>query len=531
MNKADDPARKPAEPSLQGERAGTKIQEMRIPKEVLARFGIATSTAVVGDAQQVLKRYFVNEAEVIIVDEMGSGKYLVREPSVTPEEVNIYKTLMAELFYSQKPSAQPTNTIEFFSGFVDDYAKDPDNTLSEESRKKLLYYIKRDVAGYGLLDVPMNDQNVEEVECGGYAAPITVVQRDFTEYLRLETNIHLSTEEAVGQTVQKLAQRAGKSVTVAYPYADFTLPDGHRGAVTFSNEISLPGSTFDIRKFPADPLTITRLVKNGTISPLMAAYQWLVEENRGFTLITGTVSSGKTTMLNALLSTLHPAAKVFTVEDTPEIRLVHRNWVRFMTRSAYTLGGREVGLFDLVKASLRYRPDYLIVGEVRGEEIQSLVQAAAVGHGALTTIHAESPEAALVRMRSPPLSVGESFIMLIWSFLQMGRITMPDGKQSRRALSITELVPDQKAVSFHLRPIFAWDPQTDTFSPEEAQEVVRRSERLKTIMALRGWTQAGIIDELNTRAETLQGLLDNNLYNYKEVAASLFAFYRRNRGI
>ncbi len=154
-----------------------------------------------------------------------------------------------------------------------------------------------------------------------------------------------------------------------------------------------------------------------------------------------------------------------------------------------------------------------------------------MGHGALTTFHAESPEAALVRMRSPPLSVGESFILLIWSFLQMGRITMPDGKQVRRALSITELVREPKTVSFHLEPIFTWDPQTDTFSPEEADEVIRRSERLKTIMALRGWTHSGIINELSTRAETLQSLLDNNCYNYKEVAARLFAFYRKSRGI
>ncbi|HKT22547.1 MAG TPA: type II/IV secretion system ATPase subunit, partial [Nitrososphaerales archaeon] len=418
---------------------------------------------------------------------------------------------------------------EFINRLVEDHQAGPGMEIPDASREVLRYYLARDVAGYGVLDVLMNDQDVEEVECGGFSAPITVVHRDFTEYLRLETNIALATEEVVAETVQKLAQRAGKSVTTAYPYADFLLPEGHRGSATFSNEISLPGSTFDIRKFPENPLTIINLIKAGTLSPLLAAYQWLVMENRGFTLVIGPVSSGKTTMLNTMMSTLQPSAKIITVEDTPELKIVHQNWIRLITRSAYTLGAREVGLFDLVKASLRYRPDYLVVGEVRGAEIQSLVQAAAVGHGALTTLHADSPEAAIVRMRSPPLSVGESFLLLIWNFLQMTRPTLSNGKQVRRVTAVTELVPDSDTMNFRLQPIFEWDPITDSYTPGDAAEVVRRCSRLKTVMALRGWTNQGIAEELNQRALFLQGLVEEGVYNYKDVAAKIFSYYENRR--
>lgn len=526
--KGEEEARARAERRIRKETERV-LRETRIPNGVLERFTIVSTQDPVTPAMNVLTRYHVGPAEVTIAEEGGRGKYIVNEPAVSPEDLNLYKTLMGTIYYSPKPVGEVKDRKEFINTLVSDHWAGPALEVPESSREVLRYYLTRDVAGYGVLDVLMNDQNVEEVECGGYSAPITVVHRDYTEYLRLETNVSLGTEEKVAETVQKLAQRAGKSVTTAYPYADFLLPEGHRGSATFSSEISLPGSTFDIRKFPENPLTITNLIRSGTVSPLMAAYQWLVMENRGFTLVIGPVSSGKTTMLNTMMSTLQPSSKIITVEDTPELKLVHQNWVRLITRSAYTMGAREVGLFDLVKASLRYRPDYLVVGEVRGAEIQSLVQAAAVGHGALTTLHADSPEAAVVRMRSPPLSVGESFLLLIWNFMQMTRQTLPNGKQARRVNAVTELVPDPDTMSFKLHPIFRWDPATDTHSPGDAADVVRRCSRLQTVMALRGWTNQRIAEELNQRAAFLSGLAEEEVTGYKDVASRIFSYYEERR--
>ena len=507
--------------------ARTTLKESKIPKEVLERFSLLSLQGEVTGTQKLMKSYPVKGAQVLIVDDNGRGLYLIKEPDVTDQDKELYRQLMGGLYYSLKPISDLKSPLAYVESYLNDavVALKPDAT--QETKDALLYYIGRDVAGYGILDVPMTDSEVEEVECNGYSTPLHVVHREFSEYMRLESNIHFQTEKIVADIVQRLAQRAGKSVTIAYPFTDFILPEGHRGAVTYGNEISLPGSTFDIRKFPLEPLTITALLKYGTISPLMAAYEWLIDEHRGFTLLIGTVGSGKTTMLNALLSTLHPSSKILTVEDTPEIRIAHENWIRFITRSAYTIGAREVGLFDLVKTSLRYRPDYLVVGEVRGEEIQSLVQAAAVGHGASTTIHAESPEAALVRMRSPPLSVGESFLMLIWNILQMERVTMSSDKQVRRVMSITEVVPS--GASFELKELFNWDVSTDTFHPDDAREVASRSERLKIVASMRGWSQDELVAELNSRVKFLQSLMDNNLFTYKEVTDALFAFWSSRR--
>ncbi len=504
----------------------------KTPKQILDRFNITSLRADLIDETKVLTRYPIGAAEVLILDEDGNGRYLINEPKVTPEEIELYKLLMASLYYSLRPTPKILDPVKYIEDFITESAAELGVAdRAQQSYETLRYYISRDVMGYGLLDIPMKDPTVEEVECGGFALPVTVVHRDFTELWRLETNISLTTEEKVNQVVQKLAQKAGKSVTIAHPFVDFMLPQGHRGAVTYSSEISLPGSTFDIRKFPEDPLTVSHMLKTGTISPLMAAYYWLVQEHRGFSLISGAMSSGKTTILNVLLSMLHPKAKILTVEDTPELRVVHRNWIRFITRSAYTLGARDIGLFDLVKLSLRYRPDYIVVGEVRGEEIQSLVQAAAVGHGAMTTFHAESPQAAIVRMRSPPLNVGESFLLLIWAFLQMARVTTGDGRQVRRAVSSVELVPEYtSSTPFKLKTVFQWDAYSDRITPEDPEEVVKNSTRLELVRLLRGWTKDDLAHELSIRAEALQNMVTEKVYNYREVASKLFSFYRTNQG-
>ncbi len=506
--------------------------EKKTPRAILDRFTIASLRADLTGESQVLTRYPVGGAEILIVNDKGKGRYLINEPEVTPEQLELYKVLMASLYYSLRPTPKIVDPVKYIEDFIDETAKELGIAETvKQSQETLRYYISRDVTGYGILDIVMKDPGVEEVESSGFKTPVSVVHREFTEFLRLETNISLPTEDKVNEVVQKLAQKAGKSVTVAYPFTDFILPEGHRGAVTYSSEVSLPGSTFDIRKFPADPLTISHLLKAKTLSPLMAAYHWLLQEHKGFTLITGAISTGKTTTLNVLLSMLHPNAKILTVEDTPELRVVHQNWIRFITRSAYTVGARDIGLFDLVKMSLRYRPDYLVVGEVRGEEIQSLVQASAVGHGALTTFHAESPQSALVRMRSPPLSVGESFLLLISGFLQMGRVATPDGRQARRALASVELVPEYSATSqFKLKSIFEWDSRNDTITPTDPKEVVRKSTRLDMVRLLRGWTAEELVHELGKRTQLLETLVAEKAYDYREVAGKLFSFYGMNGG-
>lgn len=470
----------------------------------------------------------MQSAEVLIVDEGGKGLYLVNEPETTPEVKQLYKLLMASLYYSVKPTAEAVDPIRYIEENVKGVAAELKmSDVLEKNLGAVKYFIQRDMTGYGILDVAMKDPRVEEVECGGFNAPVTVVHREYTEYLHLETNVWPQTEEKVREIVQKFAQRAGKPITVAYPFTDFLLPEGHRGAVTYSSEVSLPGSTFDIRKFPAEPMTVTQLLASGTLSPLLVAYYWLLQEHRAFSFIIGPVGTGKTTTLNVLLSILRPDAKILTVEDTPELRIEHKNWVRFITRSSYSFSGRDVGLFDLVKLSLRYRPDYLVLGEVRGEEVQSLVQAAAVGHGALTTFHADSAQSALVRLMAPPLSVGESFILLIWSFLRMASVTTKQGTQVRRAVESVELVQEPSPnAPYRLKQLFRWKPGADAITPGIAEELVTASSRLEEVRDLRGWTRQDLLDDLKARKKLLEGLVADRAFKFAEVSSRISSFYQ-----
>lgn len=156
----------------------------------------------------------------------------------------------------------------------------------------------------------------------GPGLPITVIHRKYSNYIRLYTNIVINREEEILKIIEKLATRASKSVSIAKPYLEFSLPEGHRVAATISNEISNPGSTFDIRKFPVSPISLVELIKSNSLSVEMASYLWLLMEYKPFYLIVGSTGSGKTTMLNALLNFTSPDSKILSIEDTPELNLI-----------------------------------------------------------------------------------------------------------------------------------------------------------------------------------------------------------------
>jgi len=299
--------------------------------------------------------------------------------------------------------------------------------------------------------------------------------------------------------------------------------------MTFAGEVTLPGSTFCIRKFPQSPLSMAHLLKLGTLSPLLAAYLWVIAEYRGFIMILGAMGTGKTTCANTILTMIDPNLKIATIEDTVELRIPHKSWQRFKSRMSYSITESkfDVDLMDLVKLSLRYRPDYIVVGEVRSEEIRALIQAAALGHGCLCTFHSESPEAALVRMRSPPMNVGEGGLMLVWCFVQLTRTKDEQGKVVRRVLEVVEVVPREDRLE--LKRVFTWDARTDTFEPADAGEVVRRSHRLKTVMRLTGWTEEELAEELRKRAEYLKKIVDENKLSYPEFSEAIRRFYVMRR--
>jgi flagellar protein FlaI len=474
---------------------------------------------------KVLDKYLVDQAQVLIANNAGKGHYLVSEPPLNEREREIYRMLMEDIFYSLRPGVKVEDSIKFIEGAIWDSANDLG--ITEEVRaafSKYRYYLIKDGFGYGKLHVPMMDQNVEEISVTSYREPVTVLHRLFTEFGWLTTNITFSSEEELRNFNQRLAQRTGKSLTTAIPVVDSSTKEGDRISLTFGDELTHPGSALSIRKYPREPYSLAMLINFGTLSPLIGAYLWEVMEFKGFPIILGELGSGKTSLLSAIIACIPPTMKICTVEDTLELQVPHANWLRMHTRTGYTMTETkfDVDLFDLVKLSLRHRPDYIIVGETRGEEIKALTHAAALGHSSASTFHAYSPEAALTRMRSPPMEVTEGGLMLIWCFVQMARVQMPDGKWVRRVTRIDEVIPGKE---LSLAKVFRWDPRRDEFTPDAPQKVVAASRRLRDAAESRGWTVKGLVEDMRRRNEFLGRLVKERKLGYGEFLKEIDGWY------
>ncbi len=390
---------------------------------------------------------------------------------------------------------------------------------SEAKVKKYLYYIERELIGFGALDVMMNDVEIEDISCDGINTPVYVWHR---RYESIPTNVKFIDKKYLDDYIIKLAHRAGKHVSSAFPIVDAMIYGKHRLAASFREEVSPKGSTFTIRKFREEPFSIVDLLALGTISPEMAAYFWLLMEGKTSMLIIGGTGAGKTTLLNALATLIKPGYKVVTIEETAEINLPIDNWVQFISRESYGLSGVDVGritLFDLVKTSLRYRPDFLIVGEVRGEEAFVLFQAVATGHGGLCTIHGESLEAAIKRLTSPPMNVSESYIPLMNVAIQIDRVILSKEKSKspfgRRVTHVWEIRDFDDYI-----PIFEWSPSEDTFYSE-----IQNSILLPRLAAKMGVSIDNIYEEIRLRARLLEWLLKYNIRQFREVFKYISEYY------
>ena len=827
----------------------------------------------------IIDEYDVGMAHVMIVDSGEKHVYLIQEPPLSEADQGLYSLLMESLYYSLKP-IETEDPAAYLDQFIWQAAEDL-GAVEEVKRSynSLKYYIMRDSVGYGLVDTLVRDDDIEEISCEGAGKAVAVVHRRYPQFDWLDTNVQFEDEEALKKFVQRLVQKAGKAITTSVPFVDAITKENHRLAATLSNEISLPGSTFDMRKFPKEPLSIGHLLAARTISPLLAAYYWMIMEEKGFVLVIGPTAchddktevltkegwvpfkdakedvevftmnpethifeyvkpvrkidsfytgpmvsfdgkdvnfsvtpnhtmylsqgdgkfrfapvaainshshfkrdgvwvgveertfmlkgvaslshhrygdieinmdawleflgwwvaegslngwspyhyrvvitqkkhkkevedvlnrlpfrysairkstdartadyvisdkrlyaylsqfgrqkdrfvpsfikelpphqirkflaafrmgdgtihrgqeiyytaskrladglqelilksglaatvtasvsrghiindpqangtvlqrfikpsvvyrvttsrknepgfnthagrpiitqytgrvycytlpkyhllytrregktfwsgnSGKTTTMNALITLINPGLKIATVEETPELLIPQEHWERLHSRTSYSATADtryDVDLFDLAKLTLRLRPDYIVVGEARGEEISTLFQAASTGHGALSSFHADSPEAALVRMAAPPLNVGSASLMLMWSLLMMNRIRMNDGSVVRRAL-----VSKEVGMRGELIDMFRWSPKEDAILPADPLEIAQKSYRLQTVAALKGWSVDALAAELAGRAKYLSDIVRSGAYKYADVSAAIQRFYREKYG-
>ncbi|MEM1612954.1 MAG: type II/IV secretion system ATPase subunit [Desulfurococcaceae archaeon] len=479
---------------------------------------------------QVIESYPVYEPFAyinIVEDPNGRLIYEIQEISLTPEEEKIYSEIRDHLVWELKPvkslDVDVANEIKksarrIIREFQIRFTRTPSLSWS-----KIMYYVERNIIGFAMLDPVFRDRFIEDISCNGPRKPVYVWHR---KYESVPTNIEFKSEEELDEYILKLAHMAGKHISVAYPILDAILPGGHRLAATFRKEVSTSGSTFTIRKFSESPITIVDMVLFKTISPEVAAYFWLAMDYKMTTLILGTTGAGKTSTLNAMATLLRPTYKIVTIEDTPELRLPHENWVQLVSRPSYIGSGvGEVSLFHLVKLSLRYRPDVIIVGEVRGEEAYVLFQAIATGHSGITTLHAENIDAAVKRLTSPPMNIPPSYIPLVNMALVIRRVQVRDERgrirPARRITNVWEVRGHEDYVE-----IARWDPVEDKMVIDLDKSIV-----LRKIRELSGLPEEGVLEEVERRKMILKWLADRKLSDYSSVSTHVYLYYMNPQSI
>ncbi len=337
----------------------------------------------------------------------------------------------------------------------------------------------------------------------------------------MPTNIIFEKDSELNNFSRKTAYICGKHVSMAEPIIDASLPDGSRINLTLGHEITKRGSTFTIRRFRADPITVIDLIKFGTLSIDIAAYMWYLAEKRATMLVAGGTASGKTTALNALASFIRPGEKVVSIEDTQELNLPHENWIPAVSRQNFTdkqVG--EINQFDLLRAALRQRPDIIIVGETRGREAYTLFQAMATGHGGFSSIHADSVDATLTRLTSSPMDVPKSLIANSLDIITL-QLKLRIGEQSvRRIIQVSEIDGiNDKTGEINTHEIFKWNPVTDN------HDYLGESVVFKKIMERDGETDEKINYELTKRKLALDWMEKNNIRDHREVTKHIMDFY------
>ena len=395
--------------------------------------------------------------------------------------------------------------------------------MAETSLLRIEYHLVRDFLGYGTIDILMRDPQIEDISCDGPNIPLYLFHR---KYESLKTNVRFEDEYDLDSFVIRLAQRSRKHISVADPLLDATLPDGSRLQASLSREVTTRGSSFTIRKFRADPMTPPDLVRYGTMSAEMAGWFWFVMEMGSSFLLAGGTASGKTTSLNAISQFIPPEKKIVSIEDTREINLSHDNWIAGVTRSGFggeMRGGKIAGTIDMYKlleAALRQRPEYLLVGEVRGAEALTLFQAMATGHAVYSTMHADSVPSAVYRLENPPINVPRMMLQTLDIVAIQGQVRMGD-RMVRRIKEVTEIVgfePDTKELLTNT--VFEWDSAADQ------HRYLGKSYVLEQVMEGRNLSEEQVEAEWRNRVEVIDWMMRRNVRHVGEVARVVSGYYR-----
>jgi flagellar protein FlaI len=466
-----------------------------------------------------VERYWVNEpySFIIILEKRSIYYYHVVEPALTLYEKDILERVYDDLrdilslggvsSHQNKKNMLIEQALTLFNRYH--------ASLDIASKYRIVYYLIRNFLGNDRINSLMLDPNIEDISCDGIGIPVFMYHN---KYRNIKTNI-IFEEKDLNSLVIKLCQKSGKHISISEPMVDATLPDGSRLQATLGKEITTRGSSFTIRKFRGDPITPIDLINFNTCSIEMMVYYWLTMENGNCAIFAGGTASGKTSLLNSVSLFIPPLSKVVSIEDTRELTLHHENWIAGVTRKSLATGNSgEISMYDLLRSALRQRPEYILVGEIRGEEALTLFQAISTGHATYSTMHAGDVQTVVNRLDSPPLNVPHAMLQSL-DILSIQRQTFVNEKRVRRTQSVVEFTGiDTKTGYIRINELYKWDPLTDTF--------IRNGESyaLQTLMLNRGWNKEKLSFELNTRQKILEYLQDKNMRDYISISLVVQAY-------
>jgi flagellar protein FlaI len=448
------------------------------------------------------------------------------EPRLNEEEGKLLRLVKDTLERTLGYEWQKLTTFDkdrYLREAVDSFFETRGMRVDQISKKKIGYFIIRDFVGYGPIDPLMRDENVEDVSCDGVDVPLFLFHR---KYESIRTQLRFEDEESLNSFVVALAQRCGKQISVSSPILDGTTPEGHRVQATYSREVTTRGGTFTIRRFKEKPFTPVDLIKFGTASPEMVAYLWIGVEHGESAIIAGGTASGKTATLNSIALFIPPGAKIVTMEDTREINLPHENWIPGTTRSgvgekeASGKSAGEIDMYDLVRAALRQRPNYIIVGEVRGKETYIMFQAMATGHTTYSTMHADSVKSMVNRLENPPINCPRILLtalrnVMIQTHVRVGTDLV---RRIKQVIEIVGFEPETNELITNT--VYEWDQATDKFLYKG------HSFLFDKIMEMKSLTHEQMMTEFDRRVDIVRYMVYKDITDHRKIWSLINNYYK-----
>jgi archaeal flagellar protein FlaI len=498
------------------------IENIAFKKDILAEIrGVNETYSIV---QTPTKHGIIPlaHAKIMYNTELNQLQYNILEPQLDAKLTKVIDRTVEELHdrleVDLKKSTDMKEVYHYINQEIDEIWKILNFRPKGMDSIKLKYHIFKEALGLGKIDAILRDPNIEDISCDGVGLPIYIYHRN-PLYGEIRSNVKFDTKDELDSFAMRLAQKCNRTISIAAPLMDGTLPDGSRVQITYGTDIARRGSNFTIRKFFHTPLTPVDLIKYGTTNAMMLAYLWLAIEREKSILISGTTATGKTTLLNILSLFIEPNLKIVSIEDTAELQIPHTNWMPQVTRSGFgATGYGEVSMYDLLTAALRQRPDYLIVGEVRGKEANVLFHAMSTGHPGLSTIHADNINAVIDRLTTRPIDLPVSLLENLDLIIFIEKTRKGD-KLVRRIDKIIEVEGyDAEKKILKTNTVFSWNAAKDTFHSKDSYILKRIGERA-------GLTQEEVHHELMRRVKILTWMQKNNISDFTTVSNLIHMYY------